>query len=1020
MKEEVITSSEQKKDEASLGSEQEEALDPAVREVVVERAEAEAAQIQAEQLCKQEEAANLMRDESEEEMDTVVLDILTKRPTLEAAQLKRDAEAAIVAHETSLAVEQERPRTEGILLVGEDSEDKEHQHLMEIAADLNEAAKIENFSKATHASTDEVRSNEQEAVLVREVQQDGSVPGNRVEAPAGGVALPPPALQRTTQMRPQSQPGAFVNAPGGQIQRNPNLNYGLLGANTGTDNGQRDSRVGTAPQVSTNQGLVQANAVEDDTADLMHAHPLDLETAQHRALQKKQQQKSFLAAVLWLFLVAAIIVGFVVGTQKNKESKVVVLESTETPTVFGSMTPSEVPSSAPTGALDVLLDNLPDHTLASINNGSDTPQWRAWRWVAEHQNITFLPEWRKEQLFALATFFYAFEGENWNPIIKERWMDDTVEECDWFSNGFGIFSQGQYIDYQSLGFSQFAIPSCNSQGQFTRLHLGNLQLLGLYPSMPPEIALLTSLSFVEFFQTEIGGPLSSLLPTELYELTGMTHLDLTFNQVTGNIPSELGLLTSLALISLAGNLLSGHIPSEIGLFPSLTLLDLFYNQFTGPVPSEVGLLTSLGVLRPQENQLYGRLPSELGLLTSLFELRLHDNQLTDPFPPELWLLTSLNELFLGGNQFFGLLPTELGLLTSLYQLHVENNQYTGQVPSELGNLTELWFLRLNQNQLTGQVPSELGLLTESLTRLYLYKNRLTGTIPSELGQLSSLGILNLEENRLTSTIPSEFGALTALYWLQMSGNQLTGAVPMELWLLRSFWTLEINDNQFTGTIPTEIGDMTSLTSLALQNNILTGALPSQLNVSMGLRLFGNQFSGTMPEHLCSFLFCDCSLNETPPVSTCADLKEAPPDWPGRFPTRGADVMLNIQTGEYPEETSWVWQKETKTTGIWDTLESSGPLGIRYYLYSSLFPLSPNNRYKLVVVDSFGDGLKVPGWISLMAETEDVLYSYVSTDEQGTITRASNFTEITIELLVGADGSFDITNSTILCKRFVYC
>ncbi|CAB9512085.1 unknown protein [Seminavis robusta] len=130
------------------------------------------------------------------------------------------------------------------------------------------------------------------------------------------------------------------------MQRNPDLNYGLVGANSGTDSGPGDSRVGAA-RISTNDGLVQANAVEDDTAELMHANPVDLEAAQNGVLERKQQQKTFLAAVLWLLLVVAIIVGFVVGTQKNKEPNVAALESTEAPTVYGSMEPSEGPSSAP-------------------------------------------------------------------------------------------------------------------------------------------------------------------------------------------------------------------------------------------------------------------------------------------------------------------------------------------------------------------------------------------------------------------------------------------------------------------------------------------------------------------------------------------------------------------------------------------------------------------------------------------------------------------------------------------------
>ncbi|CAB9526342.1 expressed unknown protein [Seminavis robusta] len=840
-------------------------------------------------------------------------------------------------------------------------------------AKVNEAAEVEG-------KANRVPSDAQNATRVPEEQDQDSGPGNMTDTHTAAVEpVPEPGLYRTNLVNPQSQPGAFLGAPGGRLQRNPNLNYGLLGAhNSGTDSGPGDLRVGTAGQISTNEGLVQANAVEDDTAELMHANPVDLEAAQHRTLQKKQQQRNFLAAVLWLLLVVAIIVGFVVGTQKNKEPKVVVLESTEAPTVHGSMQPSEVPSIAPTGSLDLLLDRLPEYTLASINSGSETPQWKAWWWLANHQNITFLPEWRKTQLFALATFFYAFQGENWNPLIKDfGWMDDTVEECDWFSSGFGYFALGKYNQ------APYPILSCNDRGEYTSLHLEHLRLhgAGLSPFIPPEITLLTALAKIRLQVTDISMSISSLLPTKLlHEMTGLTTLNLSGNEFTGKIPSEISLMSSLS-----------------GLFLGL-------NQLSGQIPSEIGLLTSLARLSLPENELTGQLPSELGLLRSLETLFLSTgtNQFTGELPSELGLLTLLKTVFLTASLMTGPIPSELGLLTSLEGLLFSDNQFTGPIPFELGKLTSLTSLSLNQHQLTGQIPSELGLLT-SLDFLWLAENRLLGPIPSELGMLTALTWLECDQNQLTGQVPSELGLMVSLLWIDLSESRFTGPLPSELGLLTSLSRLSLFDNQFTGTIPTEIGMMTALTSLALHNNSLAGTLPSQLNASIELRLYGNQFSGTVPDHLCSLLGCNCSLNETPPVSTCAGLTEAPVEWPGLFPTSGADVMLNIQTDEYPEETSWIWQKETNVTGIWDTLESGGPLGIGYYLYSSLFLVNSGTAYRLIVSDIFGDGIP-SGWITVTATNQTVLYSLVG---------AEDFSEITVDVLVGADGSFDAINSTAL-------
>ncbi|CAB9530168.1 expressed unknown protein [Seminavis robusta] len=239
------------------------------------------------------------------------------------------------------------------------------------------------------------------------------------------------------------------------------------------------------------------------------------------------------------------------------------------PTIYGSMTPSQVPSTAPTGVLDGLLESLPEYTTASMNNGSDTPQWKAWQWLAYHQNITFLPEWRKEQLFALATFFYAFGGENWNPFIQERWMDDAKEECQWFSSGFGFLGlDGEYVELQDYGIEP-TFP-CDSHGKFTSLFLEDQDLSGLSPFIPPEIALLTSLSILQLGVNGIAGPILSFLPTQLYRMTSLTIISLWDNlELTGNIPSELGLLTDLTVLGLTATKLTGTIPEELCFVPDL-------------------------------------------------------------------------------------------------------------------------------------------------------------------------------------------------------------------------------------------------------------------------------------------------------------------------------------------------------------------------------------------------------------------------------------------------------------------
>ncbi|CAB9513468.1 expressed unknown protein [Seminavis robusta] len=851
--------------------------------------------------------------------------------------------------------------------------------LLQMATEINEAAKMEKFETAADSGNDPNRQCAELAV------QPESIP----------------------QRQPQSsRPGAYKGVPGEALQRANTLRFSLVGAGaTGQgeplvqipDNASALAEPHDAglPSVDTNHNIPSRNDTQLAVANLVledpeeeqtrpAADPVDLQHVQQREQKRKKQRLTFILFFVMLIIVAAVIVGAVAGTQK-KEPAVVVFLSTDAPTVYGSITPSEAPSSAPTGSLDILLDSLPDYTLASINNGSETPQWKAWQWLVNHQNITNLPEWRKMQLFAMSTFFYSFEGENWWRPVRDRWMDDTKEECLWFSRGFGFFVDGKFDEFGP----PFGILPCDNQGKLTSLNLGNLELEGFLPAVPPEISLLTSLTHL----------------TLLFFGAQMTIADL--------FPSEFYSMTDLELINI-GPTLTGALPTQLGSMTGLLDINVFDCLVTGPIPSELGLLTSMTTMRLNNPYLSGTIPSELWLMTSLkflllgYESEMHEqwSLLRGQFPSEVGLLTELTFLAMFNTMMTGSLPSEIALATNLDVLSLTNvslTQLTGPLPSELGLLTSLEYLELYQNQISGVIPSELGLLT-SLHFLHLGDNQLTGPFLSELGKLTGLAMLVLDQNQFTGQVPSELGRLTDLRALTFNENRLMGTISSELGLLTSLGGLRIYHNQFTGPIPTEIGLMTSLTFLGLHNNDLTGALPSQLNASMGLRLYGNRFSGTVPEHLCALLRCDCSLNETPPVSTCADLTESPPDWPGRFPTRGADVMINIQTDDFPDELSWVWQKGTNVTGGWDTLESGGPLEIKNYLYSSLFPVNTDTAYRLVVSDSFGDGVYIPAWITLTATNETVLYSLVAGEA---------FSEITIDILVGADGSLDITNSTTL-------
>ena len=307
----------------------------------------------------------------------------------------------------------------------------------------------------------------------------------------------------------------------------------------------------------------------------------------------------------------------------------------------------------------------------------------------------------------------------------------------------------------------------------------------------------------------------------------VTSLDLTFNQLSGNIPAELGDLTSLTWLTLDGNELSGDIPAELGNLSNLRYLILGDNELSGGIPPQLGNLSDLSQLRVPGNKLSGSIPVELGNLSNLIWLGLNTNQLSGSIPPELGNLSNLQILQLQSNQLSGIIPAELGNLSSSNLLWLGSNQLSGSIPAELGNLSNLDELRLDRNQLSGSIPAELGALS-SLILLDMSDNQLSGSIPGEVGNLSSLGFLIFDSNQLNGSIPAELGNLSNLRHLFLNSNQLSGSIPAELGNLSDLSFLYLFDNQLSGSIPVGLGNMYSLTRLLLDRNQLSGPLPQDL------------------------------------------------------------------------------------------------------------------------------------------------------------------------------------------------
>lgn len=102
--------------------------------------------------------------------------------------------------------------------------------------------------------------------------------------------------------------------------------------------------------------------------------------------------------------------------------------------------------------------------------------------------------------------------------------------------------------------------------------------------------------------------LNSLLAGKLQYNGTAFYIDLSGNQLAGEIPIEIGFLSGLTGLNLSGNHIRGSIPEELGNLRSLEVLDLSRNDLSGPIPQCFLSLSGLSHLNLSYNDLSGAIP----------------------------------------------------------------------------------------------------------------------------------------------------------------------------------------------------------------------------------------------------------------------------------------------------------------------------------------------------------------------------------------------------------------------------
>ncbi|KAK9286257.1 hypothetical protein L1049_014644 [Liquidambar formosana] len=160
------------------------------------------------------------------------------------------------------------------------------------------------------------------------------------------------------------------------------------------------------------------------------------------------------------------------------------------------------------------------------------------------------------------------------------------------------------------------------------------------------------------------------IPSQLCSLSSLHILDLAHNNLSGSIPLCMGNLSGMAS-DLSNERYEGQLWVVVkgrqwlyeNILYLLNSIDLSSNNLSGELPEGLSNLSRLGTLNFSMNHLTGEIPQDIGSLQRLETLDLSMNQISGPIPPSLTSLTSLNHLNLSYNNLTGEIPLGNQFLT---------------------------------------------------------------------------------------------------------------------------------------------------------------------------------------------------------------------------------------------------------------------------------------------------------------------------------------------------------------------
>ncbi|XP_020210207.2 receptor-like protein EIX2 [Cajanus cajan] len=520
--------------------------------------------------------------------------------------------------------------------------------------------------------------------------------------------------------------------------------------------------------------------------------------------------------------------------------------------------------------------------------------------------------------------------------------DILIDNLHWISH----LSSLQYLNLDGVDLHKEInwLQSVTMLPSLLELHMESCQLENINPSI--QYANFTSLQVLDLADNIF---LSYELPTWLFNLSSdISHIDLSQNQIHGQLSNMLSNIRSIKFLNLSYNALSGPIPNWIGQLEQLQELDLSHNSFSGPIPTSLGNLSSLVVLKLNLNNLNGNLPESFGQLCNLEVLTVADNSLTGIVSERnLRSLSKLKHLYLSSPALIydfdpewippfdlqgvwlgyvgGKLPSWLFTQSSLRTLIITDSTASFEPLDKFWNFTtQLEFLSLSNNSIGGNMSNVLltsrivwltsnnlggGVprLSPNVVLLNLDGNSLSGSISPllchKMTEKSNLKSLDLRYNLLSGELTDCWNNWESLVRVSLGNNNLTGKIPHSMGSLSNLLSLNLNRNNLYGDIPLSLKNCKNLLILDLGNNNFSGAVPSWMGQSLEtLQLRSNQFSGNIPPQICqlnSLMVMDFANNSlSGPIPQClhnitAMLSDSTSTYEIRFRVETTDSIMDF-------------------------------------------------------------------------------------------------------------------------------